>query len=116
MSNTSNTSIAQAKAWYWQRISAMVLTIFVVVHLAIMIIAIRDGLTAAEILSRTQGNLFFGAFYALFVLACAIHVPIGVANILREWASMSQSSASIIAKLLAVLIVVMGLTAVWGVI
>ena len=53
----SSSSIAQAKAWYWQRISAMVLTIFVVVHLTIMIIAIRDGLTAAEILSRTQGSI-----------------------------------------------------------
>lgn len=112
----SNTSIAQAKAWYWQRISAMVLTIFVVVHLAIMIIAIRDGLTAAEILSRTQGSIFFGIFYALFVLACAVHVPIGVAKILEEWLSLSAASASLISKLLAAVIVTMGLTAVWGVV
>lgn len=111
----NDTAIAQAKAWYWQRISAMVLTIFVVVHLAIMIIAIRDGLTAAEILSRTQGSIVFGVFYGLFVLACAVHVPIGVANILREWTALSANTASLIAKLLAVVIVVMGLTAVWGV-
>jgi fumarate reductase subunit C len=112
----SSTAIAQAKAWYWQRISAMVLTIFVVVHLAIMIIAIRDGLTAAEILSRTQGSIIFGVFYALFVLACAVHVPIGVANILREWTGLSASVVSFLTKLLALVIAVMGLTAVWGVI
>lgn len=112
----SNTSIAQAKAWYWQRISAMVLTIFVVVHLAIMIIAIRDGLTAAEILSRTQGSIAFGVFYALFVLACAVHVPIGVAKILEEWFSLSVQAASLISKIMAAVIVIMGLTAVWGVI
>ncbi|WVN41130.1 succinate dehydrogenase [beta proteobacterium MWH-UniP1] len=112
----SSSSIAQAKAWYWQRISAMVLTIFVVVHLTIMIIAIRDGLTAAEILSRTQGSIAFGLFYALFVLACAVHVPIGVAKILEEWLSLSAPAASLISKILAAVIVIMGLTAVWGVV
>jgi fumarate reductase subunit C len=109
-------AIAQAKAWYWQRISAMVLTIFVAVHLVIMIVAIRDGLTAAEILSRTQGNIGFGLFYALFVLACAVHVPIGLANILEEWLGLSPASSSLLAKLIALTIVALGLTAVWGVV
>ena len=30
--------------------------------------------SAAEILSPTQGSWAFGTFYALFVLACAVHV------------------------------------------
>jgi len=112
----SSQGIAQAKAWYWQRISAMVLALFVIVHLVIMIIAIRDGLTAAEIFSRTKGNLAFGIFYALFVLACAVHVPIGIAKISEEWLGLSAAASSLLAKALALIIVVLGLTAVWGVI
>ena len=72
-------AVAQARRWYWQRISAMVLALCVVLHLAGMVWAVRGGLTAAEILSRTQGNGLFAVFYAVFVLACAVHVPIGLA-------------------------------------
>ena len=76
-------AVAQARRWYWQRISAMVLALCVLVHLGVMVYAVRGGLTAAEILGRTQGNWTFGAFYAIFVVACAAHVPVGVANIAR---------------------------------
>jgi fumarate reductase subunit C len=73
-------AVAQARRWYWQRISAMVLALCVVIHLAGMVWAVRGGLSAAEILSRTQGNALFAAFYAVFVLACAVHVPLGLVN------------------------------------
>ena len=43
-----------------QRLSAMVLAPLVVVHLGTMIYAIQDGLSAAEILSRTKGSYFWG--------------------------------------------------------
>ena len=49
--------VAQAKRWYWQRISAMVLALCVLVHLAIMIYAVRGGLSAQEILARTRGEM-----------------------------------------------------------
>ena len=62
-------AVSQAKRWYWQRISAMLLALLVLVHLAVMVYAVRGGLSAAEILGRTQGSWAFGAFYALFVLA-----------------------------------------------
>lgn len=119
-SMTANSSqaqaISEARAWYWQRVSAMVLAIFVVVHLAIMVYAMKGGLTAAEILSRTQGNWIFGAFYAAFVIACAVHVPIGVAKIAKEWGSMSSKSAQLLSRFLVVVILVMGFAAVWGVV
>ncbi len=108
-------AVTQARAWYWQRISAMVLTLFVGIHLAIMIIAIHGGLTAAEILGRTQGSLAFGLFYALFVLACAVHVPIGVAKIAQEWGQVPPGPARWIARVLTAAIVGMGFAAVWGV-
>lgn len=108
-------AVAQARRWAWQRLSAMVLAVCVVLHLAGMIWAVRGGLTAAEILSRTQGNAVFAAFYAVFVLACAVHVPIGLAAIAREWWGWPPAVAAWFARAVAALLLVLGLRAVWGV-
>jgi fumarate reductase subunit C len=43
-------AVMQAKLWYAQRISAMVLGLCVSIHLVIIFYAIRGGLTAEEIL------------------------------------------------------------------
>jgi fumarate reductase subunit C len=79
---------AKAQTWLWiaQRASAAVLGVCVLVHLATMIYAVRGGLTAAEILGRTSGNAAWFAFYTVFVLAIAVHVPIGLRAVLIEWA------------------------------
>jgi fumarate reductase subunit C len=106
---------AQARRWYWQRISAMVLAVCVLLHLAGMVWAVRGGLSAAEILSRTQDNELFAAFYALFVLACAVHVPIGLATIAQEWWRLSAPAAAWLARAVTALTVVLGLRAVWAV-
>ena len=108
--------IAQARRWYWQRISAMVLALCVVVHLAVLIYATRGGLSATEILGRTQGNWAFAAFYVVFVVACAVHVPVGLANIGREWFGMGETAALWLARAFALLLLVMGLRAVWAVV
>ncbi len=110
------TAIAQARRWYWQRISAMVLALCVLVHLGVMVYAVRGGLSAAEILGRTQGNWAFGAFYAAFVLACAAHVPVGLANIAREWAGLGESAALWLGRAVALWLLLAGLRAVWGVV
>jgi fumarate reductase subunit C len=68
-----------------QRASAAVLALAVAVHLATILYAVRGGLTAADILGRTRGNIAFLIFYGLFVIAVAIHAPIGLRNIFREW-------------------------------
>lgn len=74
-----------------QRISAMVMAPLVLTHIAVMIYAIQDGLSASEILSRTQGSVFWFLFYGLFVVAVSVHAAIGVRVIvhelfgLREW-------------------------------
>ena len=104
----------QALLWYWQRISAMVLALCVVVHLAGIVYAVRGGLTAAEILDRTRGNWGFGAFYAVFVVACAIHAPIGIANIIGETTGGRGPAPRIVACVLALAILTMGLRAVYG--
>ena len=67
-----------------QRGSALVLAPLVIAHLALIVIASRDGLSAAEILARTQGSAGWAAFYGLFVAAAAVHAPIGLRNVIRE--------------------------------
>ena len=106
--------VLQAKLWYAQRLSAMILGICVSIHLAIIFYAIRGGLTAQEILGRTQGNLLFALFYEIFVLACFVHAPIGMANILQETFP-KLSFAKPISWVLALLILLLGSSAVIGI-
>lgn len=115
MSATS-TAIAEAKRWWWQRISAMVLAVCVLVHLIVIVYAVRGGLSAAEILDRTRGSIGFGAFYALFVVACAVHVPVGLANIAREWWGVGAAAALWGARAFGLLLLATGLRAVWAVV
>jgi len=77
---------ARAEAWLWiaQRAAALVLTIAVTLHLATIIYAVHHGLSAAAILARTQGNLAWLIFYAIFALAAAIHGGIGLRTIVHE--------------------------------
>ena len=75
---------AQVLIWTAQRISATVLAVCVVVHLVTIIYAVRNGLSAAEILDRTRGSFGWAAFYTLFVLAVTVHAPIGLRNVLAE--------------------------------
>ena len=114
MGQVMSQAVLQAKLWYAQRISAMVLGLCVSIHLVIIFYAIRGGLTAEEILGRTQGNIAFAVFYEIFVLACFVHAPIGLANILEETFSKGFISKAV-SSLLAVLILILGTTAVIGV-
>jgi fumarate reductase subunit C len=68
-----------------QRLSAMIMAPLVLGHIAVMIYAIQGGLSAAEILGRTQGSVFWFAFYGLFVAAVSVHAAIGLRVIAFEW-------------------------------
>ena len=103
---------AQAHLWLAQRASAAVLGLCVLVHLATMIYAVRGGLTAAEILGRTSGNTAWFAFYTVFVLAIAVHVPIGLRAILIEWAGWRGRSRDIALGFFCVFLVYFGMSAV----
>ena len=113
---TGDDGVAQARRWYWQRLSAMVLALCVLVHLAVMVYAVRGGLSAAEILGRTRGSWAFGGFYAVFVLACAVHVPTGLATIAREWWGLGTRPALALARAFGLLLLMLGLRAVWAVV
>ena len=75
----------EARLFALQRLTAMVMAPFVLVHVGLVIYAVRGGLTAGEILSRTEGNWLWIVFYGLFVVSVSVHVPIGLRNILIEW-------------------------------
>jgi fumarate reductase subunit C len=109
-------TVTQVRLWYWQRVSAMALAFFVFVHLAIIIYAVRGGLSGAEILARTHGSWAFGLFYAAFVIACVVHVPIGIERILREALKLPESTSTFVSGLFGALLLVMGLRAVYGVV
>jgi len=101
--------------WTAQRVSAAVLAICVIVHLITIIYAVRSGLSAAEILGRTRGNAAWAAFYALFVLAVAVHAPIGLRNVLSESFNWRGTGLEITVLALAVALAVLGLRAVYAV-
>jgi fumarate reductase subunit C len=104
-----------ARLFLLQRASAGVLALAVLVHLASIIIAVRGGLTAGEILGRTSGNVAWLAFYTLFVIAAAIHAPIGLRNVLREWTGWRGPSCDLAMTLFAGALLVLGLRAAWAV-
>ena len=95
-----------------QRASALVLAPLVLVHLALAIYAIHGGLTAAEILARTQGSLGWSLFYGLFVVAAAVHAPIGLRNVLREWLGWKGLSVNLALAAFGLLLLVLGFRAV----
>jgi fumarate reductase subunit C len=75
----------ETRLWLAQRASAAVLALCVLVHLITMIVAVKGGLTATDILARTRGNPAWAGFYTLFVVAVSIHAPIGLRTIGSEW-------------------------------
>jgi fumarate reductase subunit C len=101
--------------WIAQRASAAVLALCVVVHLSTIIYAVQGGLTAAEILGRTRGNAGWFAFYSLFVLAVAIHAPIGLRPVLGEWLRWRGGSREVALLLFAGFLAWAGMRAVLGV-
>ena len=103
------------RLWIAQRVTAMILAASVAVHLVTIVYAVRGGLSAAEILGRTHGSLAWGAFYAVFVVAAAIHGGIGLRTIAIEWLRMRRS-AGWLGLAAAAALVVLGLRAVMAVV
>jgi len=106
---------SQTLLWTAQRVSAAVLAICVIVHLLTIIYAVRNGLSAAEILGRTRGNAAWAAFYALFVAAVVVHAPIGLRNFLSETFNWRGRGLEATVLVVAVVLAVSGLRAVYAV-
>jgi len=73
------------RLYFLQRVTALIMAPLVVGHIAVMIYAVQGGLSTAEILSRTQGSVWWMLFYGLFVIAVSIHAAIGLRVVVHEW-------------------------------
>ena len=108
--------VSESALFALQRLSAKLLAPLVIVHLVLILYAVHGGLSAEEILSRTRGSMAWGAFYALFVIAVAIHAPIGVRNVMREWTQWRGHSLDIAGVAFAIALLGLGLRAVAAVV
>jgi len=105
---------AETGLWLTQRVSAAVLALCVAAHLVTIVLAVQGGLSAAEILGRTRGSAAWAAFYATFVLAAAIHAPIGLRTVARETLGWRGPTLEAAAAAVGVALAAMGWRAVAG--
>ncbi len=105
----------EAGLWLAQRASAAILALCVAVHLTTMIVAVRGGLTAADILGRTRGSVAWAAFYALFVLAVSVHAPLGLRTVAGEWLGFRGRAADAVFALFGAALLGLGAAAIAGV-
>ncbi len=107
---------ARLETWLWliNRGSALLLVPLVAAHLAGMILAVRGGLSASEILERTRDNLLLAAFYGAFLLLAGLHGALGLRGFLAETLGWRSKSVDTAAAVLASLLVILGGRALWA--
>jgi fumarate reductase subunit C len=98
-----------------QRATAAILAFAVAAHLVMIILAERAGLNAGAVLARTHHNAWLLAFYALFAAAAAIHAPIGLRNVLIEWARWRGRSLDLAMAGFSAALLLLGLRAAYAV-
>lgn len=99
-----------------QRVTAMIMAPLVLIHLGVMIYAVQGGLSAAEILGRTQGSWLWGLIYGLFVIAVAIHAAIGLRVVMYEWLSLSHTWLNVLTMTFTLFFLALGGRAVYAVV
>ena len=83
------------RLYLWQRLTAAVMAPLLLVHIAVIFYATRQGLTASDILMRTRGSIAWAAFYGAFVAAAAVHASIGIRSVLIEWTGLTRTTAGL---------------------
>jgi succinate dehydrogenase subunit C len=102
----------ETRLWLAQRASAAVLGLCVAVHLVTMVVAVRGGLTATEMLERTHDSVAWAAFYGLFVVAVSIHAPIGLRTVASEWLGWRGRGADATCVIVALVMLFLGARAI----
>jgi len=98
-----------------QRLTAMLMAPLVLGHLAVMIYAVQGGLSAAEILGRTQGSILWFLFYGTFVVAVAVHGAIGLRTVAFEWAGLKGAALEVFMWVIGLGLFALGARAIWAV-
>ena len=104
------------RLYVWQRATAALMAPLVLGHIAVIFYATRQGLSAADILSRTRGSILWAAYYGVFVAAASIHASIGIRNILSEWSPLNERQAGYLAIAFGLLLALLGARAVAAVV
>ena len=98
-----------------QRLSALIMAPLVLGHIAVMIYAVQGGLSAGEILSRTQGSMAWAIFYGTFVVAVSIHAAIGLRVVIHEYLGLKGRPLDILTGAIGLLLFSFGINAVYAV-
>jgi fumarate reductase subunit C len=104
------------RLYLWQRATAALMVPLVFVHIAVIFYATRQGMTAADILSRTHHSIVWASYYGLFVAAAAIHASIGVRNVLTEWSPLADRRAGLFALGFGLPLAALGARAIYAVV
>lgn len=99
-----------------QRLSAALMVPLIAGHLATIIYASHNGLSAAEILGRTRGSLGWAAFYGLFVLLASVHGAIGVRAIAADWTPLRGRALTVLMWIFGLTLFLLGARAVHAVV
>jgi fumarate reductase subunit C len=100
------------RLYLWQRGTAALMVPLVLIHIAVILYVSRQGMTAADILSRTHGSIVWASYYAFFVAAASIHASVGVRNVLAEWSPLKERGAGWCAVVLGLVLALLGFHAV----
>ena len=98
-----------------QRITALIMAPLTLGHIAVMIYAVQGGLSADEILARTQGSVWWMLFYGTFAIAVALHGAIGLRVVVHEMLGLKGVALSAFTWLVAAGLAALGLYAVMAV-
>ncbi len=98
-----------------QRITALIMAPLTLGHIAVMIHAVQGGLSAEEILGRTQGSHWWMLFYGTFAVAVAIHGAIGLRVVVHEMLGLKGTVLSTFTWIVAAGLAALGLYAVMAV-
>ena len=104
------------RLYVWQRATAALMVPLLLVHLAVIFYASRQGLSAADILARTRGSVAWGLFYGVFVAAIAVHAPIGLRTVLSEWTPLPARTRDVLVVMFGLVLAALGLRAVAAVV
>ena len=102
--------------YVWQRLTAAAMVPLIAIHIATIFIATSTGLSAADILARTQGSVAWAIFYSVFVGTAAIHGAIGLRSVLSDWTHMSRRNGQTIMWIFGLMLLGLGLRAIAAVV
>lgn len=99
-----------------QRLTAALMVPLIAVHIWVIYYATTSELTAADILTRTRGSLFWTLFYAVFVLLVSVHASLGVRSVLADWSPLDEPGLDCAMWLVLILLLTTGVRALTAVV